>query len=159
MLKWTLNSLIKYFTCKNINASYFFSTQKEVSNFNRVCHLMAGHTIFHLHFLLYLSELYIQLEVGPGRLRFIGSAVAMSVKTLLQSKTLPIKERISITVNILKVSLQNIFIISISDFDINLILVVIFCFVISFFCGTKWWIIRVVQIVNFHLKSNNGSLI
>lgn len=98
---------------------------------------MEGHTTFHLNFLLYLSELYIQLEVGPGRLLFIGMAVAKSVKTLLISKPLPIKERISIAVNILKVSLQNIFIISTSDFDVNLMLLVMICFIISFFCGTK----------------------
>lgn len=98
---------------------------------------MEGHTTFHLNFLLYLSELYIQLEVGPGRLIFVGIAVAKSVKTLLQSKPLPIKERISIAVNILKVSLQNIFFISTGDFDVNLMLLVIFCFVKSLFCGTK----------------------
>lgn len=98
---------------------------------------MEGHTTFHLNFLLYLSELYIQLEVGPGRLIFVGIAVAKSVKTLLQSKPLPIKERISIAVNILKVSLQNIFFISTSDFDVYLMLLVILCFVKSFFFGTK----------------------
>lgn len=91
---------------------------------------MEGHTTFHLNFLLYLSELYIQLEVGPGRLIFVGIAVAKSVKTLLQSKPLPIKERISIAVNILKVSLQNIFIISTSyDFDGYVVGNILFCYI------------------------------
>lgn len=75
--------------------------------FDECCNRMEGGTAMHLNFLLYLSELYIQLEVGQGRLIFVGIAVATCVKTLLQSKTLPIKDRISIAVNILKVSLQN----------------------------------------------------